>query len=112
MCLAEILAWDVCILPHVLLGVSTFSVVAVDFSRPYLIRSGNSFTLSCLAEQVGAAVSQPPFLSPNAAITILSPLPRAVRAHLLLQDHYSVGLTGSASHISKATCLSTSAGIR
>lgn len=30
-----------CILPHVLLGVSTFSVVAKDFSEPCLIRSEN-----------------------------------------------------------------------
>ena len=68
-----------CILPHVLLSVSTFPVVATDFSGPRLIRSRNSFSLRYLAQQVGAAVSQPPFISPNAAITILhlsrSPLP-------------------------------------
>lgn len=65
-----------CILPHIQLGVSTFSVVAVSFSGPRLIRSGNSFSLSCLAEQVGTTVSQPPFLPCNAAIIILSPLPQ------------------------------------
>lgn len=51
-----------CILPHVLLDVSTFSVEAKDFSGPCLNRSGNSFNLRCLAEQAGAAVSLPPFI--------------------------------------------------
>lgn len=77
-----------CILSHVLLGVSTFSVVVIDFSGPCLIRSRNSFSLRCLAEQVGAAVSQPPFIPSNAATTILSLRPLslapAVEAHLLL----------------------------
>lgn len=48
-----------CILSHVLLSVSTFTVLVIDFSGPCLIRSRNLFSSRCLAEQVGTAVSQP-----------------------------------------------------
>lgn len=72
-CLAEIPAWGVFVsFPMYCWVFLPFSVVVIDFSGPCLIRSRNSFSLRCLAEQVGAAVSQPPFILPNAATTILS----------------------------------------
>lgn len=94
-----------CILPHVLLGVSTFSVVAIDSSGPCLIRSGNSFSLKSLAEWVGAAVSQPSF----AAITILSPLPQLFKAISSCRRAIQCGCLPV---ISKAMCLSASANPR
>lgn len=108
-----------CILPHVLLSVSTFSVVVIDFSGPCLIRSRNSFSSRCLVEQVGAAVSQPHLYYQIYlyTITILSPsvpssLPLAVQSHVLLQVSHSVWVTGSASPISKSRCLSASTDAR
>lgn len=99
------------ILPHVMLDVSAFSVVVIDFSGPCLIGSRNSFSLRCLAEHIGA-VPQSPFVSSNAAITIPcpsvpSPLPLAVPAHLLLQQSHSAqptGVTSARPHTPQCSC--------